>query len=280
MRWRMRLVARRARGAFLLSLLTAAVFGAVLLLPATSGTAQPGNASAVETSRGPGGLTPALTPTAGGAGQPFGGIAQVGALFTWSAGKLGAHFCTAAVVDSAQGDLVVTAAHCMTGRTGETVFVPGYAGGKEPYGVWPVTAVYTDQAWQSSQDPDDDFAFLRLGDSGGTPVEDVTGGERVGTSSGTVLVQVAGYPDGAAQPILCASWTKIYSATQLEFDCDGYTDGSSGGPFLAGISAVSGQGTIIGVIGGYEQGGDTPDVSYAAAFGPAVTALFRSVQAG
>jgi hypothetical protein len=29
------------------------------------------------------------------------------------------------------------------------------------------------------------------------------------------------------------------------------------------------------VIGGYQQGGDTADVSYASAFGPASTALFR-----
>jgi hypothetical protein len=34
------------------------------------------------------------------------------------------------------------------------------------------------------------------------------------------------------------------------------------------------------VIGGYEQGGDTPDVSYAAAFGPAVAALYQRAQAG
>jgi hypothetical protein len=34
------------------------------------------------------------------------------------------------------------------------------------------------------------------------------------------------------------------------------------------------------VIGGYEQGGDTPAVSYAAAFGPAVTALYQSAEAG
>ena len=36
----------------------------------------------------------------------------------------------------------------------------------------------------------------------------------------------------------------------------------------------SGQGTLIGVIGGYEQGGDTDAVSYAAVFGPNVTSLY------
>jgi hypothetical protein len=31
---------------------------------------------------------------------------------------------------------------------------------------------------------------------------------------------------------------------------------------------------VIGVIGGYQQGGDSPDISYAAAFGPNVRALY------
>ena len=209
-------------------------------------------------------------------------VAAVGALFTMNDGKLGTHFCTASVVHSSHGDLAVTAAHCLAAEQGQIAFVPGYANGKEPYGVWPVTAVYTDQAWQSTQNPDDDFAFLRLSDSGdGVPVEDVTGAERLGTSwQEPAFVRVIGYPDAADQPISCTNWTKTYSPTQLEFDCAGYTDGTSGGPFLADVSAETGQGTVIGVIGGYEQGGDTPAVSYAAAFGPAVTALYRSAEAG
>src|SRR5439155_875275 len=87
-----------------------------------------------------------------------------------------------------------------------------------------------------------------------------------GGSAGTgALVRVIGYPDGAQQPVWCAGLTKAFSPTQLEFDCGGYTNGTSGGPFLAGVSASSGQGTIIGVIGGYQQGGDTPQVSYSPA---------------
>jgi hypothetical protein len=34
------------------------------------------------------------------------------------------------------------------------------------------------------------------------------------------------------------------------------------------------------VIGGYEQGGDTAEVSYAAAFGAAVKALYQKAEAG
>jgi hypothetical protein len=94
------------------------------------------------------------------------------------------------------------------------------------------------------------------------------------------LVRVIGYPGDADQPLSCVNWAKGFSATQLEFDCDGYTDGTSGGPFLAGPSGTSGQVTVIGVIGGYEQGGDTAEVSYAEAFGPAVSALYQRAVAG
>jgi V8-like Glu-specific endopeptidase len=269
--------ARRAWGghqpARLLAVLATAVASAALMvIPADGGAAS-------ITDRV--GLTARRTPTVPSAGQSFGGAAAVGALFTMSAGKLGAHFCTASVVHSTHGDLAVTAAHCVAGITGQIAFVPGYADGREPYGIWEVTRVYTDQAWQSSQNPDDDIAFLRLSQTGdGLTVEEVTGAEHLATGWQTpALVQVIGYPNGADQPVVCANWTKLFSPAQLKFDCGGYTTGTSGGPFLADVSAASGEGTIIGVIGGYEQGGDTPEVSYASALGPAVAALYASAEA-
>jgi len=215
-------------------------------------------------------------------GQDFAGTPAVGALFTTSGGRLGSHFCTASVIDSPNGDLVITAAHCVSGTFADVAFVPGYTDGKTPYGVWPVTRVYTDAAWQSSQDPDDDVAFLKLSDSGkSVPIEDITGAESLGAASqAPALVQVIGYPDGANQPVWCVNWTKDFSPTQLEFDCGGYTDGTSGGPFLTDVSKATGQGTIIGVIGGYEQGGLTPSVSYASVLGSAVTALYQTAEAG
>jgi hypothetical protein len=45
------------------------------------------------------------------------------------------------------------------------------------------------------------------------------------------------------------------------------------------VPASSGQGTVIGVIGGYEQGGDLPQVSYSVAFGAAVAALYQAAKA-
>jgi hypothetical protein len=63
------------------------------------------------------------------------------------------------------------------------------------------------------------------------------------------------------------------------FYCTDYTNGTSGGPFLAHISGASDTGRLIGVIGGYEQGGLTPDISYSARFGTSVALLFATAQA-
>jgi V8-like Glu-specific endopeptidase len=216
-------------------------------------------------------------------GKAFSGTPAVGALFSTSAGKLSQHFCTASVINSPHGDLVITAAHCVTHTSGTVVFVPGYNNGTTPYGVWIITKVYVDKAWKSSQNPDDDFAILRVSQRGSTvPIEDVTGAERLitGKPYDHQLVQVIGYPDSSNQPITCENWLKEPMTDQLEFDCGSYTDGTSGGPFLAEVDLTTGQGAVIGVIGGYEQGGNTPQVSYSAVLGANAAALYKTAVAG
>jgi V8-like Glu-specific endopeptidase len=215
-------------------------------------------------------------------GRFYNGTPAVGALFTISSGHLGQHFCTGSVVASPAGDLVITAAHCMQGkRAGDVDFVPEYHRSQHPFGVWTVTQVFVDRAWSSSQNPNDDFAFLVVTQSGdATPIQHLTGGEKLGTGWGAVQkVQVIGYPDSRQRPITCTSKTRAFGAHQMEFDCGGYTNGTSGGPFLANLHPATGLGTVIGVIGGYQQGGDTPSVSYSARFGTSVRALYNKAVA-
>ena len=219
---------------------------------------------------------------------PFGETSAIGALFTLDpSGQLQSHFCTASVVDSPAGDLVVTAAHCMQGQpAGQVAFVPDYASGQEPYGVWTVTQVFVDKSWISSGDPDDDFAFLIVSKPGSkVPVQDVTGGEAIGLSqSAGRTIEVAGYPDTQDALLSCQNTVLAYSQTQFEFDCAGFTDGTSGSPLLAdgvallpaGKAAKNGVDVVIGVIGGYEQGGYTASVSYAARFSSGLAALYES----
>jgi V8-like Glu-specific endopeptidase len=186
------------------------------------------------------------------------------------------------VVDSPAGDLLITAAHCVTGTSGTMEFVPGYDRGNQPYGVWTVTKVYVDQAWTSSSSDVDDFAFLRVSQPGSSvPVENVTGAERLatGTPASRQMVQVIGYPNATNQPITCQNRLRQPMAGQLEFDCDDYTNGTSGGPFLTDVDQATGQGLVIGVIGGYQQGGDTPQVSYSAVLGANAAALYEQAVA-
>jgi len=221
--------------------------------------------------------------TASKTGQAFAGTAAVGALFTTSAGKLDKHFCSASVINSPNGDLVITAAHCVTGLSDSVAFVPGYDSGDTPYQVWDVTKIYVDQAWTSSANPDDDFAILRVGQAGSNEaIENETGAEQLATVTPAdhQTVQVIGYPDALNQAITCQNRITEPMTDQLQFDCGGYTDGTSGGPFLTKVNPATGQGTVIGVIGGYEQGGNTPQVSYSAVLGPSVAELYKAAVAG
>lgn len=214
---------------------------------------------------------------------PSAGTPAVGALVTIDgSGQLGRHFCSASVVDSPRGNLVITAAHCLAGRKpGQFAFVPGYYDGQAPYGVWVVTRAITDDRWTSSADPDDDVAFLQVGRPGTSDrVQDITGADRMGTGkSPGQLVTVTGYPDDLDTPVTCQNYAPAFSATQLVFRCGGYPDGTSGSPLLADVNPATGLGTVVGVIGGYQQGGDTDAVSYSAQLGPEVAALYRDATA-
>jgi V8-like Glu-specific endopeptidase len=220
----------------------------------------------------------------------FGQTTTIGALFTLSpSGQLESHFCTASVVDSPAGDLVLTAAHCMLNKAADQVaFVPDYSAGHMPYGIWTVTSVIEDHRWQKSADADDDFAFLVVDQAGSpVPVQDLTGGETLGIS--TVpgrQVKVAGYPNTRDTLVSCENTVVAFNSTQFQFDCDGFTDGTSGSPLLAeavpagatGLAATDGVDMVIGVIGGYEQGGYTASVSYAARFATSLAALYQQAE--
>ncbi|MEU1076651.1 MULTISPECIES: trypsin-like serine protease [unclassified Streptomyces] len=231
--------------------------------------------------------------------------ARVGALF--EGGLDGDHFCTASVVHSADRNLIVTAAHCLDGQD-DAVFVPGYRDGRAPYGTWPVEDTYTDDAWQEDGSEDDDVAFAVLGAGSltGARVEDAVGAARLATpppsdatadatpdttataTAGTTAapdttatadatatagaadtVTVTGYPSDADSPLTCTNRTTRYGATQQRIECPGYSGGTSGSPWEAA------DGSVVGVIGGYEEGGDDPDVSYSIVFGPSTAELFR-----
>jgi hypothetical protein len=213
-------------------------------------------------------------PSAPLAGHPFTGTPAVGALVRADEPTvLRTHSCTASVVHSPHRNLVVTAAHCVPKDVRDLGFVPGYLGGKAPYGVWQVDKALVDPRWSSGGDPDYDVAFLVVH---GT-VEDMTGANNLGIGiSPGILAAAIGYPSAHDEPIVCVNYTRKLTDRQLRFDCADYTDGTSGGPLLTKVDPATGRGTVLGVVGGYQQGGETPDVSYSPYFGAEVGALYRT----
>lgn len=206
-------------------------------------------------------------------------IPTVGPLFFPSilglAPRLGLpHYCSASVVHSAGRNLVLTAAHCVYGTGLGIEFAPGDHDGVSPHGVWVVRRVYLDAAWVARRDPHRDFALLQMAPHGTTRIETVTGASVLGAAPAPgSTVTVDGYVAGSGgRPITCTTAAYL-TAGYPSFDCAGFADGVSGGPWLSGDH-------VVGVIGGLHQGGCTPSTSYSSPFGAAIAALLVRAQAG
>ncbi|MGW8397367.1 trypsin-like serine peptidase [Streptomyces lydicus] len=207
---------------------------------------------------------------------------RVGAVFEKD--DSGDHFCTASVVQSPGRNMLITAAHCAydaeAGSTvNDLVFAPDYRDGDEPTGLWKVKKVILDDRWAKSQDEDLDVAFLILDKKDGKQIQDVLGGNTLGIDRGfDNEVKITGYPTSRDTPISCQNRTTKYSDTQMRIQCTDFEGGTSGSPWLADYDPKSHTGTVIGVLGGHEGGGDQDDVSYAAYFDDDVAVLYRRAQ--
>ncbi|MFJ3232169.1 trypsin-like serine peptidase [Streptomyces sp. NPDC086787] len=239
--------------------------GVMVLLALTSASV-----AAADAGPGPFGVTRTAEATARSA--------RVGALFRAdrSGDLAGNHSCTASVVHSPQGDLIVTAAHCVTSGGAGLVFVPGYRDGRAPYGVWRVGRVFVSDGWSDGQAEDSDIAFAVVDGPDGGRIEDVVGGNRIafGTATGATGVTVTGYPNTSEVPLSCTNKPSAQSRTQQRIDCPGLTGGTSGSPW------VNGDHRIVGVLGGYERGGATDDTSYSVTLGEEAAGLYQDAVDG
>jgi V8-like Glu-specific endopeptidase len=208
---------------------------------------------------------------------------RVGALFDHDAS--GDHFCTASVVASPGRDLLITAAHCIHGGKGggyrqDVVFIPGYRDGQEPFGLWTPARLVVAPQWIDSSNPDFDVGFVVLKPDDGKNIEDILGASQLGIDPGYQnLVRVTGYPASADAPVTCVNQTSEQSPSQLRFDCDGFTGGTSGSPWVTKVDPQTRNGTIVGVLGGYQEGGSTEDISYSSYLGPQIEQLYRQAVA-
>ncbi|MFF5808559.1 trypsin-like serine peptidase [Streptomyces sp. NPDC012746] len=203
-------------------------------------------------------------------------------------------FCSASSVASPTKSIVMTAAHCLSGnaRFKHLAFVPGWkpdpadpSRGTAPYGVFPIKPgkVYVDGRYLTLgpvKGDDLDVAFLRSGPNAkGRFLEEATGtGNRLTTlhfpALGQKKVSLLGFPGRSKAPLVCGpTTTSGYRDRFLKIACHGFGPGVSGGPFLRNFDGRRGE--AIGVIGGYETGGRTADVSYSSRFDGDVTRLFH-----
>jgi V8-like Glu-specific endopeptidase len=227
---------------------------------------------------GPASGPPPGTPTA----KLFPGVPTVGALFFVNNGT---HFCTASVVSSRIGDLVLTAAHCVfyAGHAFQNVeFVPGYhQAGKAPYGKWVVSKIVVANGWAHGQNQNLDFAFVTVSPPAGTTktIQRVTGALQLGIDRPYKRpIEVIGYNTVNTRPVECATHSFEFNASQLEFYCHDYRDGTSGSPWIVRYNSRNGTGLVIGTIGGFELGGNFEWASYSAYFGQSTYLLWLKAE--
>ncbi len=218
-----------------------------------------------------------VTQASTGPGLPTASSPAVGALFVE-----GSHYCTASVVHSDEGDVLLTAAHCIhDGEGGGYIdgitFAPGYHDGVAPFGYWNVSGELVAPSWTTSSDPDLDVGFAVASQPGATqPIETLTGANTLATGSAfEQAITLTGYPDDAETPAVCQNTTTKQDTYQLRVDCAGFPTGTSGGPWVTGADPKTRLGTVIGVIGGYQDGGEDADTSYSSYFDEDVGALYK-----
>jgi len=218
------------------------------------------------------------------AARSVAGSRVIGALF-FNSGS-GGHYCTASVVRTAKRNMLLTAAHCLYNPDTHAwhhniVFVPRYSAGHRPYGTWPVWLMVADKRWIDHADPDMDVAFAAVQVMRGKRIADVVGANQLTINPGyTGRVVVAGYPAKenypADRPIGCAGRTARQSRSQLRFDCHGFYGGTSGSPWLSDYDNRTQTGHVVGVIGGYQEGGSEEWRSYSPVFDTNVAHLLAT----
>jgi V8-like Glu-specific endopeptidase len=207
-------------------------------------------------------------------------------------GSIEPYECSGSVVHSSQGDVVLTAGHCVVDReTGAEakflMFKPAYNHGSAPRGTWFAAEVTIPESWKktakahSSANEGADLAFLTLYKSGEKKnVEEVVGGLGIGfdQTCNQTYTQY-GYPaespyDGESlfthvAPYAGADTNLFFTPEPMKIASD-FTPGASGGPWTIGAS--SSPTTLSLTAYGYAN---QPDVLYGPYFGETARKVYN-----
>lgn len=182
-----------------------------------------------------------------------GGVAHtVGRLFFES--DDGESSCSANVVDSPNGSVVMTAAHCAYGH--DYRFVPGYDDGAAPYGEWRVDQVLAPADFSYEHD----YAAMVVETHGGMTLQEVVGASDIAFSAPRPdRLAIFGYPRERANApedpyegrhlTYSSGTTRDGAFGMIGTDSD-LSRGVSGGPLLRDVDPVTGTGTQVAVVSG------------------------------
>ena len=190
-------------------------------------------------------------------------VATTGRVF-WSCTAGWLSCCSASVIPSTSGDLIVTAGHCVYDTTTLSwltncnwIFVPAYANGTAPYGRWPARQVATLNAWtKSAPDYNYDVGFVALSTVNSRHITQMTGSQSLGFNHPRGLFTYSfGYPVNLARGELLQWCSGIPSNSK--YTVNGYkgqglsnclmTGGCSGGPWLQQFNETAGVGITYSV---------------------------------
>lgn len=223
--------------------------------------------------------------------QPSPATSKVGRLYfslpNVKTGRLELFECSASSVTSANESVLVTAGHCLTqnGRTSQNVvFIPGLNGQSQPHGTWSAQTTFATPQWTSGNQAtaaalNYDVGFVVLARKGGQTLSDTVGSFGIGFGAPLDRVTVFGYPAASGNVLkYCTGYrfSDPADTTDQGTMCT-MSGGSSGGPWLSGLDAAAGTGTVTSVVSfSYDA---SPQVLYGPLFGDVVKAQYDRAQA-
>lgn len=178
--------------------------------------------------------------------------------------------CSATVVNSANGSVVATAAHCLMNLStrelaSSVMFIPADRnnGREAPLGKWAAKQYFlpqqfVDGAFETAQGAIDgagwshDFAFLLMEQQNGETIQSKTGGQGIGFGVPVTHLTQIGYPTAAPfdgkEEYVCAStaWQQGPMA-DYRHACN-MTPGCSGGGWLTYYDRTTGAGYLVAVL--------------------------------
>jgi V8-like Glu-specific endopeptidase len=213
-------------------------------------------------------------PDARGVPWPGGPVRTVGKVVSFLPGGVD-RLCSGALVDAPNGSVVATAAHCIKSPEDpqvpkETYFLPGYDDGPRTRSAirkagWRVRASRPAPGWDVDRPLarilPHDWGFLVLARRHGRTAQQTYGANRLrfgaaGHRGRPDRLLALGYPEAApfdgetlqycAGAVTVADGPKANAGDFVLSPCR-LTQGSSGGPWLAGFDAHEGTGTVVAV---------------------------------